>query len=425
MKQYILKLKKSLSSKNYKFVIISSFLLIIFNINAGDLIAQNYYYALENRNNENQIYTDAQFSANFSMPTPVEVFGELQVKGNKIIGNNGKSVQLYGMSLFWSQYIPQYWNAEAVKWLVKDWKVTLIRAPLAADYTGGYLEDPDKEMKKIKAVIEACIEQGIYVVVDFHSHHAHEYTDKAVIFFEEISKEYGSYPNVLFEPYNEPLPGTEWDRDIKPYLETVIKTIRKYSNNLIICGSENFSAGRGYAKIVDNPIIDSNVAYTLHFYAGSHYNNTPYLNSDLFLDAGFPLFATEYGTVEDTGDGFLDYEATKGWWEWMDNHQISSANWAISDAPETSAALIKNAPADGGWTTEEMTPSGIFVRNQIRNKYPLGAFETATIGTIKDNSVNLNTANAIYPKGWTVIATDTGITKTADGINIYSKLTVL
>lgn len=397
---------------------------LFFNICAGDLRAQNYYYALENRNNDLNEYTDAQFAANFPIPTAVETFGDLRASGNKIIGKDGAPVQLYGMSLFWSQYIPKYWNAETVKWLVKDWKVTVIRASMAADRTGGYIENPTIEMAKMKAVIEACIDNGIYVIVDWHSHYAHNYTPEAAVFFKEIAVEYGKYPNVLFEPYNEPFPEFHWDSDIKPYLDTIIGVIRPHSKNLILCGSENFSSLTGYSKIINNPIKDNNVAYSKHFYAASQYNDTPRKNSDMLLQAGFPIFVTEYGTVEDHGGGFLDHAATEQWWKWMDDNKISSANWAISDAPETSAALFKNAPAYGGWKTEDLTPSGIFVRNQIRTKYPLGTFETATNGIIKDSSYNLNRANTIYPKGWIIIETDTGLTKTADGYNVYSRLEI-
>ncbi len=418
-------MKNNFSPSIYKFLI-WSFLFFIFSLSSSNLIAQNYYYALENRNTETQIYTHAQFVAAFSKPTPVETFGDLRVSGNKIVGKTGELVQLYGMSLFWSQWVGKYWNPKAIEWLAKDWKATVIRAPLAADAEGGYLENPASEMAKMKAVIEACIENGLYVIVDWHSHHAHNYTKEASAFFKEIAMEYGKYPNVLFEPYNEPLPGTYWDSEIKPYLETIIAVIRQYSNNLILAGSENFSAGRGYSKIINNPLKDSNVAYSLHFYAASSYtyNNTPQLNSDNFLKAGFPIFVTEYGTVEDNGNGPLDYAVSQEWWDWMDKNQISSANWAVSDAPETSAALWYNAPANGGWTAAHLTPSGIIVRDQIRKKYPLGNFETAITGIIKDSSTNLSLANIIYPKGWIIIATDTGLTKTADGFNVYSNLTI-
>jgi len=40
--------------------------------------------------------------------TVVEKHGQLHVQGNRIVDKNGAPVQLRGMSLFWSQWIPKY-----------------------------------------------------------------------------------------------------------------------------------------------------------------------------------------------------------------------------------------------------------------------------------------------------------------------------
>ncbi len=63
-------------------------------------------------------------------PTIVSHFGKLQVDGTHIVDQNGDPVILRGMSLFWSQWGPQFFNAECLKWLRDDWKCTVIRAPL-------------------------------------------------------------------------------------------------------------------------------------------------------------------------------------------------------------------------------------------------------------------------------------------------------
>merc|ERR1719330_1030473 len=71
----------------------------------------------------------------------VERHGTLSVSGNKIVDKNGDPVLLRGMSLFWSQWMPQYWNRAAIEWLVSDWKITLIRCAMGIEH-GGYLENP-------------------------------------------------------------------------------------------------------------------------------------------------------------------------------------------------------------------------------------------------------------------------------------------
>ena len=35
------------------------------------------------------------------------------------------------MSLFWSQWKPQFWNADVIRFLKNDWKISLIRAAMA------------------------------------------------------------------------------------------------------------------------------------------------------------------------------------------------------------------------------------------------------------------------------------------------------
>src|SRR5690554_7858447 len=62
--------------------------------------------------------------------TPVELHGNLYVKGNKIYDQHNNTVQLRGMSLFWSQWMEQFYNKKTVRWLVNDWKITVIRAAM-------------------------------------------------------------------------------------------------------------------------------------------------------------------------------------------------------------------------------------------------------------------------------------------------------
>ena len=63
--------------------------------------------------------------------TPVACHGALAVKDGRIVGAHGEPVTLRGMSLFWSQWAPQYYTAETVDWLAKDWKIDVVRAAIA------------------------------------------------------------------------------------------------------------------------------------------------------------------------------------------------------------------------------------------------------------------------------------------------------
>ena len=289
--------------------------------------------------------------------------GWLGVKGNRIVDQNGKPVALHGMSLFWSQWMGQYYNAQAVKWLRDDWGCTVVRAAMAVE-SGGYLRNPKREKQKIVNVIEAAIDLGIYVIVDWHDHNAHKHTDQAKAFFAELAKTYGKYPNVLYETWNEPLNTHDWRKVIKPYHQAVIPVIRSHApESLILCGTQTWS--QDVDKAARDPLKFRNIAYTLHFYAATHKQSLRD-KAAAALKAGAALMVTEWGTSEASGSGKLDYTETKKWLEFMDRNKLTWCNWSIADKRETSAALLPRASGKGGWPTEHLSPSGALLRKELR-----------------------------------------------------------
>lgn len=121
------------------------------------------FYMLQRRNKVHK--SDLQLKQAPCDLSPVEAHGFLKVVGNKVTDESGEPVQLRGMSLFWSQWKPQYWTKGTVEWLQKDWNISLIRAPMAVE-AGGYLTNKE-EAKKMKTVVEAAIDAGIYVAWRF------------------------------------------------------------------------------------------------------------------------------------------------------------------------------------------------------------------------------------------------------------------
>lgn len=295
----------------------------------------------------------------------VEQHGFLQVKGNRIVDAKGKPVQLRGMSLFWSQWIGKYYTAETVNWLRDDWKCTVVRAALAVE-PDGYLKNPEVEKKKVFTVVDAAIKAGIYVIIDWHDHNAHLHTEQAVAFFGEVAKRYSKVPNVIYETYNEPLQNAVWATQIKPYHEAVIAAIRQYDKkNLIVCGTRAWSQQVEEASL--SPLKGSNIAYSLHFYAGTH---KQWLrdNAAKALKNGAALFVTEFGTTEASGNGPVDRDETQKWWEFCDANGISWCNWSVADKNESSAVLKPGASPTGKWKDTDISPSGLFVRDELRRK---------------------------------------------------------
>lgn len=297
---------------------------------------------------------------------PVERYGQLRVEGNKIVSEDGDTVQLRGMSFFWSQWIGKYYTPETVAWLQTDWRATVVRAAMAVDHDG-YLTNPEREKNRVKAVVDAAIAAGLYVIIDWHDHEAENHLEAAKDFFGEMASTYGDHPNVIYEPYNEPL-DVSWSGVLKPYFESVIDTIRAHDpDNIVVCGSRQWS--QQVTEPANDPINDENVAYSLHYYAATH---KQWLRdrAKTALDKGITLMVTEYGTCEASGSGFLDEAETKLWWAFMDEHKISHCNWSIADKVETAAALKPGASATGGWTEADLTESGLLVRSHLIEKNP-------------------------------------------------------
>jgi len=296
--------------------------------------------------------------------TIVKHFGRLQVHGSTIVGQQGAPVALHGMSLFWSEWGGEFYNGRCIRWLRDDWKCTVVRA-VCGIRSDGYLGYPDTERAKIERVIDACIELGIYVIVDWHDHSAENHLQQSKIFFGTIAKKYGSVPNIIYEIYNEPL-NVSWKDVVKPYAEEVVKIIRQYDpHNLIIAGTPHWSQDVDVAA--DQPIIDTNIAYAFHFYSSDRSHRQNFRDKVITaLQKGVPIFVTEYGISESNGNGSIDTAETAKWFAFLDQNKLSTCNWSLIDKNETSAALIPGANPNGLWNNPDLTTSGKIIRDRIR-----------------------------------------------------------
>jgi endoglucanase len=286
--------------------------------------------------------------------------GRLQVSGNRVVDAHGQPVTLRGMSLFWSQWKPAFYNARAIRWIATDWHATAVRAAIAAA-SGGYSTEPAVETKRAEQAIDGAIRAGVYVVVDWHAHDP--MPDEAVRFFTAIAKRYRGVPNLIYETWNEPLPKYGWADVIKPYHQRVITAIRAQDPDaFVIAGT------RAWDQEVDeaaaDPLALPNVAYALHFYAATHKQELRD-KADAALAHGAALFVTEYGTTAANGDAPIDAAETQTWWDWCDAHGISYLAWSLSDKAEASAALKPGASPDGGWPAAQLTTSGTLIRTHL------------------------------------------------------------
>lgn len=313
--------------------------------------------------------------------SPVGTHGRLIISDGKIVGSkDNKPVQVAGMSLFWSLWDGErFYNRNVVGWLIDDWNITVIRASMGVGEKGGYDYDNDAQVlqfNRIRTIVDAVIAKGIYVIVDYHAHDANLSIDKAKKFFSDMSTQYGKSPNIIWEIWNEPDlkngsgPEKEdtWE-DIKSYASQIIPVIRENSDNLIVVGTPSWSQRVDIAAM--DPIDDPSIAYTLHFYAKQiSHQDTLREFAVKAVNLGAALFITEFGmTIADGGsDGEIDSVQTKIWLDWADSNGISWVNWSIVDKGEASAALKKGSASEGGWTEDELTESGKWIRNRLKSR---------------------------------------------------------
>ena len=285
------------------------------------------------------------------------------------------------MSLFWSN--PgwggdKFYNSSVVNNLADGWSATIIRAAMGVE-SGGYLSSPDSEKAKVKTVVDAAIAKGIYVLIDWHYSSAAIYTDQAKAFFKEMAQTYGSQPNVIYEIFNEPT-SVAWG-DLKTYAEAVIGEIRGAgSQNLVVVGTPTWSQDVDLAAA--NPVTKyGNVAYTLHFYAGTHKQSLRD-KASAAMAKGIALFVTEWGTCDASGNGGLDLNESQTWIDFMNQNKLSWCNWSLNDKAETASALVSGASTTGPWADSQLTESGKFVKKAMQT----GASSSSSVSSAVSSS---------------------------------------
>jgi endoglucanase len=324
-------------------------------------------------------------------------YGRLFAEGNRIVGekSNGQAVQLKGVSFQWSVSgwgSDRFFIPDAVNAMVDGWNAQVIRAPLGLSFdkgpnhsvSGGYDTHPEENWARVRTVIDAAIARGVYAIVDWHSHTAHEprETALAIDFFTnpELAGRYGNHPGVIFEIYNEPEGDVEWPV-LKDYANTLIKAIRDAGfNNLILVGSNYWDLAVDIAA--SDPPEDplDNFAFTFHFYADIHRVDAtrwfsprkPFGQAVLdALDAGFPVFVSEWGTNDATTASPPNFAEADKWHAFLDEHKISSCAWGVTAGddnvldfwPMAGSPLLSASTADiANWTNPRwMTPHGRYI----------------------------------------------------------------
>ncbi|MBQ2530582.1 MAG: glycoside hydrolase family 5 protein, partial [Treponema sp.] len=303
--------------------------------------------------------------------TPFANHGALHVNGAYLYDKNNKKYQLYGMSTHGINFgndFSRYVNKNAFQTLRDDWNTNCVRLVLYPRDYNGYCNGGNKsELKKIVCNgIDWATELGMYVIVDWHVHQYRpsETQNDAISFLDEISKKYSKYENVLYEICNEPT-NSPWNSEIKPYAEKVIPVIRKNAPNaVVLVGTDTWS--QDIEGPLSNPLSYKNVMYVFHFYANTH-KDSYRTRVENAIKKGLPIFITEFGTCDASGNGGFNSAESKKWFELCKKYSISHMNWSLSNKAETASAISSSCSKTGGWTYSDLTQSGKLIYDHFRS----------------------------------------------------------
>lgn len=316
---------------------------------------------------------------------PVKTYGSLIVSGGTITTKSKTPVVLRGVSSAPLDECAGFFDAETIKTIAEDWGADVLRIAVPADKgEDTYINNSEKYFKQTCEIIDLCIDQGIYVIVNWHNSKngdPNTYKKKAISFFTRIAGIYADKPNVIYEICNEPN-GTrsgdkkkravDWNNSVKPFAEEVIKSIRTIDkDNIIIVGTPDWC--RDIDKAADNPIKGSNICYSVHFSAASDGED---LQTKIYnaRKKGICVFATEWKTTDSSGVSSVSADGTSSWLDFLEENKIGWCNayiYATNNATFNGLLFDTNGRYSiediftGHWPDGLISDSGIIVRDRL------------------------------------------------------------
>lgn len=295
--------------------------------------------------------------------------GRLKLVGNQLSNQCGDPVQLRGLSTHAPMSHQNCYTSSSVASMANDWGADVYRLAMYSANPGiskGYVEG-DQEFWDgwMDDQVEDAEKYGMYCIIDWHilkDKNPFDNISTARDFFQKASSRYKDKRNVIYEICNEPNGSTSWNT-VKNYAEQIIPIIRANDpEGIILVGSPTWSSRPDQAA--NNPLTGSNaynVMYTFHFYANTHFWHDRIKN----VASRIPLFCSEWGTVDASGNGGFNPGNSNTWVDIMNGNNtggqlISHCNWAYTDKNE-SASLLREGACDRQEWTERTSQTGNYI----------------------------------------------------------------
>ena len=300
--------------------------------------------------------------------------GKLSVKGPDLVNQYGEKYQLYGLSTHGIQWFSKVVNFDTISEIQENFGNNIIRFAMYTD-ENGYCDGSETTKKMMLDTlhrgIEIATDLGLYVIVDWHMVGAENVLDKnpltyleeAKVFFSYISEYYKDQDNILYEIMNEPNGSTTW-ADCKKYANEIIPLIRKNTDAIILVGNPKWTADLN--SVMNDPLVGyDNIMYTYHFYAADHSSTTQVVKA---YDSGFPVFISEFGFMESSGDGNISETNGDKWKKVLDTRNISYVAWNISNSKGSASIFKYNTSNLKDVSDSNLKVWGVYLKNWYRAK---------------------------------------------------------
>lgn len=297
--------------------------------------------------------------------------GWLKVNDTKLLNEKGQEIQLTGISSHGIKWFGDLVTYDNLKCLKESWGINVFRVSM---YSQNYIENPSIKQTLVD-IVDNAINLDMYVIIDWHilfDSNPNTYIEQSNSFFDEMSLKYANNPNVIYEICNEPNGNAvTWEKEIKPYAQRIIPTIRNNSpKSLIIVGTPDWC--KKLKVVADNPLNFENITYACHFYSGTHGQELQE-TIDYALNKNISIFISECGLTDASGNGQLYMDKFDDWIEFLNKRNISWIVWSFSNKNESSAILKPDYTITNNNNNNNKSENNVYenLSDEINNVSPL------------------------------------------------------